>query len=274
MQPLSGAALAAAERNVSQTTPQTQVARSLQLGGNIPATTPTAPATTPATSGPYTIKSGDTLSQIAQRQGTSVKELMRLNPQLSDPNKIRAGATLNVAGAGRESTYAGGVGAAPMPRASNVPIPTTASTSGVSGQFTTDPFGGIGPSPEKVDVTIPTQTKPDVTYKSLPTQSTQSDGTAGEEAGRLAAQMPPSAPIRDADAEKEANIQKNQAATGTQPIMTGAGGVLQSGSGAPINSPAPGADSNLYAGEGKYSNNSDRMLTELKDIVRLAGFKK
>lgn len=46
----------------------------------------------------YTIKYGDTLSGIASQSGKSVQELMRLNPSLTDPNKIRAGSTLNLGG--------------------------------------------------------------------------------------------------------------------------------------------------------------------------------
>src|ERR1035437_6409962 len=62
-------------------------------------TAPTAPtlgANGQANSGTaYTIKSGDTLSQIAQAQGTTVAQLMSLNPNITDPNKIQAGANLN-----------------------------------------------------------------------------------------------------------------------------------------------------------------------------------
>lgn len=44
----------------------------------------------------YTIKYGDTLSGIASQTGISVQELMRLNPSITDPNKIYAGRTLNL----------------------------------------------------------------------------------------------------------------------------------------------------------------------------------
>lgn len=46
----------------------------------------------------YTIKYGDTLSGIASQTGKSIQELMRLNPSITDPNKIRAGASLNLGG--------------------------------------------------------------------------------------------------------------------------------------------------------------------------------
>jgi len=44
----------------------------------------------------YTIKSGETLSGIAKQYGTSTSELMKLNPQIKDPNLIYAGASLNL----------------------------------------------------------------------------------------------------------------------------------------------------------------------------------
>ncbi len=46
----------------------------------------------------YTIKSGDTLSQLAVNNGTTVAALMAANPSITDPNKIYAGATLNIPG--------------------------------------------------------------------------------------------------------------------------------------------------------------------------------
>jgi LysM repeat protein len=54
-------------------------------------------SSTPAqTSHSYTIKSGDTLSQIAQKQGTTTTALMAANPQITNPDKISAGATINI----------------------------------------------------------------------------------------------------------------------------------------------------------------------------------
>src|SRR5574343_784355 len=59
---------------------------------------PAAPAATPVSS--YTIKSGDTLSAIAKAQGTTIAELMKLNPSITNPNLIYAGKSLNLPGAG------------------------------------------------------------------------------------------------------------------------------------------------------------------------------
>ena len=44
----------------------------------------------------YNIQSGDTLSGIAQQKGTTVNEIMKLNPSISDPNKISAGANIYI----------------------------------------------------------------------------------------------------------------------------------------------------------------------------------
>ena len=43
----------------------------------------------------YTIRSGDTLSEIAQRYGTTVSALARLN-DISDPDRIYAGTRIRI----------------------------------------------------------------------------------------------------------------------------------------------------------------------------------
>ena len=43
-----------------------------------------------------TIQSGDTLSKLAAQKGTTVEELMKLNPDIKDPNLIYAGNKLNL----------------------------------------------------------------------------------------------------------------------------------------------------------------------------------
>lgn len=57
-----------------------------------------------------TVQAGDTLGAIADRFGTTVEELLRLNPQITDPNVIFAGQTLEVPGGTPE---AGGVPTTP-----------------------------------------------------------------------------------------------------------------------------------------------------------------
>lgn len=44
----------------------------------------------------YTIQQGDTLSALAQKNGTTVADLMKANPAITDANKISAGASLNI----------------------------------------------------------------------------------------------------------------------------------------------------------------------------------
>ena len=46
----------------------------------------------------YTIKSGDTLSQIAKNNNTTVDALMAANSSITNPNKIQAGQTINLPG--------------------------------------------------------------------------------------------------------------------------------------------------------------------------------
>ena len=47
-----------------------------------------------------TINSGDTLSSIAAANNTTVEALMAANPDITDPNKISAGASINIPGSG------------------------------------------------------------------------------------------------------------------------------------------------------------------------------
>ncbi len=44
----------------------------------------------------YTVKPGDTLFKIAQQFGITLNELLRLNPQISDPSRISPGQVINV----------------------------------------------------------------------------------------------------------------------------------------------------------------------------------
>lgn len=65
----------------------------------------------------YTIQRGDTLSRLASQWGTSVQDIMKANPYITDPNKIYAGKTL--ARPGTQAT------SAPAPSTS-APTTTTA----------------------------------------------------------------------------------------------------------------------------------------------------
>ena len=48
----------------------------------------------------YTVQSGDTLSEIAAKNNTTVAALMKANPGITDPNLIYAGSTLSIPGQG------------------------------------------------------------------------------------------------------------------------------------------------------------------------------
>tara|TARA_S200002703_G_scaffold29129_1_gene24978 strand:- start:523 stop:1602 length:1080 start_codon:yes stop_codon:yes gene_type:complete len=58
----------------------------------------------PKTTGAFTIQKGDSLSKISKMTGKSIKEIMAANKDITDPNKIRAGAGLK--GLGKRSDYA------------------------------------------------------------------------------------------------------------------------------------------------------------------------
>jgi LysM repeat protein len=54
------------------------------------------PTPSPASGGSYVIKPGDNLTKIAKTFNTTINDLMKMNPQIKDPNKIFAGAKMTV----------------------------------------------------------------------------------------------------------------------------------------------------------------------------------
>ena len=58
----------------------------------------------PKTTGSFRIDPNDTLSKISKMTGKSIKEIMEMNKDITDPNNIRAGAGLK--GLGKRSDYA------------------------------------------------------------------------------------------------------------------------------------------------------------------------
>jgi LysM repeat protein len=54
--------------------------------------------TAPVPNAAYTIQSGDTLSSIALRFGTSTDALIRANPQISNPNALTPGQQIYIPG--------------------------------------------------------------------------------------------------------------------------------------------------------------------------------
>lgn len=67
-----------------------------QLGKGVSKKPPMAATDSSSSGGSYKIKSGDTLSQIAKRRGTTLKALLAANPSIKNANKIRVGQTIKM----------------------------------------------------------------------------------------------------------------------------------------------------------------------------------
>jgi hypothetical protein len=90
----------------------------------------------------YVVKSGDTLSKIAARNGTTLAELLKANPQITNPNKIKVGDVVSVPDTSIQNTK-------PLPSkavAAATPVTTTAATgaaAGALGQALADELGKL-----------------------------------------------------------------------------------------------------------------------------------
>ena len=56
------------------------------------------------TASTYKVKSGDTLSEIAKKRGTTIKKMMAANPSIKNANQIKTGQTLKVPAAGKKAS--------------------------------------------------------------------------------------------------------------------------------------------------------------------------
>lgn len=90
----------------------------------------------------YVVKAGDTLSNIAKRNGITLAQLLKLNPSITNPNKIKVGDKINLPDTSTENTK-------PLP--TNV-VPTTsvttaatavAAAAGALGQALADALGEL-----------------------------------------------------------------------------------------------------------------------------------
>lgn len=73
-----------------------------QNGAPAPAPAPTpAPAPAPAPSNTYVVRPGDSLSGIAASHGLTLAQIEALNPQITNPNMIYPGQTINLGGGSR-----------------------------------------------------------------------------------------------------------------------------------------------------------------------------
>ena len=68
--------------------------------------------TVPIPAQEYTVQKGDKLSTLAQKNNISVRELMAANPQITNPDQLRAGETINIPSETGSKTYDQGVGTA------------------------------------------------------------------------------------------------------------------------------------------------------------------
>lgn len=85
---------------------------------------------------PYTIQTGDTLGGLAAANKTTVTDLMKLNPTITDPNKIYAGSSLNVSAANPNPTPT-------TPTTSSTPTPATSTGAPAAGPIQNPTIGSI-----------------------------------------------------------------------------------------------------------------------------------
>jgi LysM repeat protein len=69
------------------------------------------PVSDPGTVTNYTVKSGDTLTAIARKYGTTVEALLKANPQIKNPDLIRVGEVIKIPGANQEPVAGTGANA-------------------------------------------------------------------------------------------------------------------------------------------------------------------
>jgi len=78
-----------------------------KLGGTSGGTADKPTKPTPAAAGTYTVKSGDTLSRIAAKYGTTVAKLVEING-IKNPNLIHVGQVLRLPGGAVKYTVVAG----------------------------------------------------------------------------------------------------------------------------------------------------------------------
>ena len=87
----------------------------------------------------YTVKPGDTLSKIAKLNGCSTDQLMKANPQISDPNRIKVGDVLTLPNGLSDLTTDN---TKPLPQIPSNPIPAQTGA-GALGQAMADMLGEL-----------------------------------------------------------------------------------------------------------------------------------
>lgn len=119
---------------------------------------PTPPAEVPEAQS-IVIQRGDNLTRIAKRHNTTIDEILKINPEITDPNLIIAGKSLKIPGAKIEAPVEPKKIIEPEPVGANVPIPPTpASTAPII-----PPAPTPTPTPTPEPTTTPTPTPPSAT---------------------------------------------------------------------------------------------------------------
>ncbi|HET9789590.1 MAG TPA: LysM domain-containing protein [Pyrinomonadaceae bacterium] len=85
----------------------------------------------------YTIKAGDTLGKIAKSKGVTLEQLLKANPQIKNPDKIKVGDVLNVPD--NSTTTAN---TKPLPSIA-VPTTTTSAAAGALGAAIAEALGAL-----------------------------------------------------------------------------------------------------------------------------------
>lgn len=88
----------------------------------------------------YTVQAGDTLSKIAARNGLTLPQLLQVNPQISDPNRINVGEVLNLPDGASESEDA----TRPLPTKSDLSPISTENTQPLPVNPVTSSAGALG----------------------------------------------------------------------------------------------------------------------------------
>ncbi|HET6977646.1 MAG TPA: LysM domain-containing protein [Pyrinomonadaceae bacterium] len=86
----------------------------------------------------YVVKSGDTLSKIAARNGITLAQLLQLNPTITNPNKISVGDVVNIPDTSTENTKP-----LPRPAPSAAPVSKAAAAAGALGAAIADTLGEL-----------------------------------------------------------------------------------------------------------------------------------
>ena len=90
----------------------------------------------------YTVKPGDTLSKIAQRNGCSLNQLLQCNPQITDPNRISVGDVVTLPN-GAETITTDNTKPLPPITPAEKPVTSSSGVAGAIGKALADALGEL-----------------------------------------------------------------------------------------------------------------------------------